>query len=112
MNITNTSYINIMDRYKNLVDPGQQSLANQPKPSEDNNIGVADFEELIGDKIDKLNQVQVQSDNLIQDFAAGNTQDLHQVMIAAEEARLSMELAVQIRNKAVEAYKELNNMQL
>ena len=38
--------------------------------------------------------------------------DLHTVMIATEEVRLSLELAVQIRNKFVESYKEINNMQL
>ena len=67
---------------------------------------------MLSSQIEKLNGVQVQADNMIADFAAGNTDDLHQVMIAAEEASMSMELAVQIRNKIVDAYKELNNMQL
>ena len=112
MNAANTSYLNIMDRYKNLVDPNQKIQGSIPNLSEGTNLGMTDFEDIIGSQIEKLNGAQVQSDNLIQDFAAGRTEDLHQVMIAAEEARLSMELAVQIRNKAVEAYKELNNMQL
>ncbi|WP_313119110.1 flagellar hook-basal body complex protein FliE, partial [Proteiniclasticum ruminis] len=48
----------------------------------------------------------------VSDFAAGKTDDLHNVMIGVEEARLSMELAVQVRNKIIEAYKELTQMQL
>ena len=42
----------------------------------------------------------------------GEVDDLHSVMIATEEARISLELAVQVRNKCIEAYKEINNMQL
>jgi flagellar hook-basal body complex protein FliE len=49
---------------------------------------------------------------LTRDFIAGEVDDLHTVMIATEEARLSLELAVQVRNKCIEAYKEISNMQL
>lgn len=49
---------------------------------------------------------------MAQDFISGEVEDLHAVMIATEEARLSLDLALQVRNKIVEAYKEINNMQL
>ncbi|MBP1744180.1 MAG: flagellar hook-basal body complex protein (FliE) [Firmicutes bacterium] len=100
------SYSSIMDRYSSMisqVETGGQETSDQVSGS---------FEGLLSSQIEKLNGVQVQADNMIADFAAGNTDDLHQVMIAAEEASMSMELAVQIRNKIVDAYKELNNMQL
>ena len=67
---------------------------------------------MLNEQLNKLNDKQVEADNYINDLISGNDVDLHQVMIATEEARLSLELAVQIRNKVVEAYKELNNMQL
>lgn len=100
------AYSSIMDRYSSMVsqvETGGQETSDQISGS---------FEGLLSSQIEKLNGVQVQADNMIADFAAGNTDDLHQVMIAAEEASMSMELAVQIRNKIVDAYKELNNMQL
>ncbi|TFZ39915.1 flagellar hook-basal body complex protein FliE [Soehngenia longivitae] len=71
-----------------------------------------DFRAVLNEQLNKLNDKQVEADNYISDLISGNDVDLHQVMIATEEARLSLELAVQIRNKVVEAYKELNNMQL
>lgn len=72
----------------------------------------SNFKEIMNEQIQKLNDKQVEADNYIKDLISGKDVDLHQVMIATEEARLSLELAVQIRNKIIEAYKELNNMQL
>ncbi len=102
------AYSSIMDRYSSMVSQVETGgLENSDQ------ISISgSFEGLLSSQIEKLNGVQVQADNMIADFAAGNTDDLHQVMIAAEEASMSMELAVQIRNKIVDAYKELNNMQL
>ena len=45
-------------------------------------------------------------------FINGEDIDIHQVMLASEEAKMSIELAVQIRNKIVEAYQEISKMQL
>lgn len=70
------------------------------------------FKDIIGDAMEKLNEKQIKADNLTKDFITGNVDDLHTVLIATEEARLSLELAVQVRNKCIEAYKEINNMQL
>lgn len=101
------SYNSIMDKYGSIMSNGINN-SNET----DTKSAAASFENVLSSKISELNDKQVQADNLIQDFAAGNVDDLHKVMIASQEAMLSMEMAVQIRNKAVEAYKELNNMQL
>lgn len=70
------------------------------------------FKDIINNEIEKLNNNQIQADELTKGFISGQVEDLHAVLIATEEARLSLELAVQVRNKCVEAYKEINNMQL
>lgn len=109
--ITN-AYTNIMDRYNNLISQGGNTLGKaESTDSQGINAGIS-FGDMITSQMEKMNNSQVKADGLIQDFAAGKTEDLHQVMIAAEEARISMELAVQVRNKVVEAYKELSSMQL
>lgn len=82
---------------------------NKVQASTDNKI---DFKEMINNEIEKLNNSQVKADKLTQDLISGEIDDLHTVLIATEEARLSLELAVQVRNKVIEAYKEINNMQL
>ena len=107
-----TMYTNIMDRYQSLISPSTSKVNEKSSPIGEQDQNPGSFENLISSQIEKLNQGQLISDNLVQDFVAGNTEDLHQVMIASEEARLSLELAVQIRNKVVEAYKELSNMPL
>jgi len=107
-----TMYTNIMDRYQSLISPSTSKVNEKSSPIGEQDQNPGSFENLISSQIEKLNQGQLISDNLVQDFVAGNTEDLHQVMIASEEARLSLELAVQVRNKVVEAYKELSNMPL
>lgn len=82
---------------------------------EDKNIGEQgnfNFKDMFSDALNKVNDQQLKADELTKDFITGNVDDLHTVLIATEEARLSLELAVQVRNKCVEAYKEINNMQL
>lgn len=70
------------------------------------------FGEIINNELDKLNDKHIYADKMVQDFISGEGQDLHSIMIATEEARLSMELAVQIRNKVIEALNTVNNIQL
>jgi flagellar hook-basal body complex protein FliE len=51
------------------------------------------------------------SADLTQRFAAGEQVELHSVMAASEEAGLALDLAIEMRNKVVEAYRALINMQ-
>jgi len=106
------SYSSIMDKYKNMISQTDSSAANNTDDQTATSANQMDsFGNMLSSEMDKLNNQQVQADNLTEDFAAGNTDDLHKVMIASQEASLSMELAVQIRNKMIDAYKELNSMQ-
>ena len=87
------------------------NIANNNQTNTNTNNDI-DFKEIISDEINKVNDMQVYADKMTEGFISGEIDDLHTVMIATEEARLSLELAVQIRNKLVESYKEINNMQL
>lgn len=70
------------------------------------------FADIINTEIDKVNSMQLNADDLTNKFITGEIEDLHSVMIATEEARISLELAVQIRNRCIEAFKEINSMQI
>jgi flagellar hook-basal body complex protein FliE len=70
------------------------------------------FSDVLANAIEQVNIDQVQADQMTTALAAGKAPDLHSVMIAAEKATLSFQLAVQIRNKAVEAYQEIMRMQM
>ena len=70
------------------------------------------FYSLLKDKLDEVNDKQISADNSMESFVKGEGTDVHEVMLSAEEAKMSLQLAVQIRNKLVEAYQEINRMQL
>jgi flagellar hook-basal body complex protein FliE len=52
------------------------------------------------------------ANDLVRQFALDDSVPLHQVTYALEEARLSVELAMQVRSRLVESYRELMNMQI
>jgi len=52
------------------------------------------------------------ADEMVKRFAIDDSVPAHQVTYALEEARLSIELAMQVRTRLVEAYRDLMNMQL
>ncbi|MES9968824.1 MAG: flagellar hook-basal body complex protein FliE [Candidatus Thiodiazotropha sp.] len=71
----------------------------------------ADFGDLLKQSIDHVNSAQKEASELRSAFERGEgDMDLAQVMIAAQKSSLSFEAMVQVRNKLVEAYKDVMNM--
>lgn len=70
------------------------------------------FSEFLKSAIEQVNNDQVASDKMAESLATGQAPDLHTVMITTEKAQLSFQLAVQIRNKALESYQEIMRMQM
>lgn len=70
------------------------------------------FQDVLKTSLDKLNEKQVQADEITNDFVAGNDVEVHEMLLSMEEAKMSMQLAIQVRNKVVEAVQELTRMQL
>jgi flagellar hook-basal body complex protein FliE len=64
------------------------------------------------DMLTSLNQSQQNSDNLVGQLAQGKDVDLHTVMIALEENNVNFNVALGIRDKLVEAYREVMRMQV
>ena len=60
--------------------------------------------------LQNLSESQNYSDNLMSKLAAGEDVDLHQVMIAADQTDISFKVAMGIRDKLVDAYKEISRM--
>ena len=70
------------------------------------------FSEMLKGSIDKVNTLQKESDQAVQDLLSGKDQNLHQVMIAVEKANLSFQLMMQVKNKIVGAYEEMMRTQV
>ncbi len=71
-----------------------------------------DFAQTLGDALTQLQQLQARADEVTVQLAQNQPVDLHQVVIAGEEASLAFQLAIQVRNKVVEAYQEIMRMQV
>ncbi|MDP4087903.1 MAG: flagellar hook-basal body complex protein FliE [Bacillota bacterium] len=74
--------------------------------------GAASFLDTLKSKLDAVNDKQLQADADTEKLIKGENVDIHQVMLSTEEAKLSLQMAVQVRNKLLDAYQELNRMQL
>ncbi len=70
------------------------------------------FSNYLKQSIEQLNRTQIESDRLTNKLAMGENVELHDVMIASQKAFITMQLAMEVRNKAVEAYQEIMRMQL
>jgi len=90
------------------VQNGAQLKTNLAKTT----VESTSFKEIFDKTIKNLNDNQLNANETVQKFLTGEIQDIHTVMIAMEEARLSMQLAVEVRNKLVETYQELSRMQV
>lgn len=71
---------------------------------------LSDFKKVLKNSVEEVNQLLSQADHSAQAMTAGS-QDIHQAMIAIEQANLSLRLMVQVRNKMVAAYEEIMRMQ-
>lgn len=72
----------------------------------------SDFGEMLTQAVSETNQAQLDADKAVTDLSTGRADNLHEVMLAMEEADISMRMLVQMRNKAVEAYQEIIRMQV
>ena len=72
----------------------------------------ANFGELLKGSIENLNNVQNESDKMTNALASGKAQDLHNIMITAQKASITLETTVQFQQKAIDAYNEIMRMQI
>jgi flagellar hook-basal body complex protein FliE len=70
------------------------------------------FDSILGRFMSDVNDVQARASQVERQALEGTVDDIHQVMIAAEEAGIAFEMLVELRNKLLEAYHELMRMQV
>jgi flagellar hook-basal body complex protein FliE len=79
----------------------------------DSATGVADtMGQMLHQAVETLDQGQKATDASIAKLVAGEPVDLHHVMLQMEESTVRLNLAIQIRNKVIEAYQEIQRMQV
>lgn len=70
------------------------------------------FSSLLTSTIKEVEKQQSEGEMAINKLNSGQAKNLHEVMIAVEEADISMRMLVQMRNKAIQAYEEIMRMQI
>lgn len=70
------------------------------------------FGDMLTDAIQSVDDSMKTSEASVQDFVAGKTDNIHDVMITMQQAQLSFQMMVEVRNKMVETYQELSRMQI
>ncbi len=87
--------------------------ASSSKKIETEGEGGADFSALLKQSIDSVNETQQTSGQLSKSFEMGDPDtSLAEVMIASQKASVSFQAMLQVRNKLVDAYKDVMNMPL
>jgi len=95
--------INRINEYNNLL-----NLNSNLKNREDS----IKFTDLLKDAINKVNMMQIESEEYKKMLVFGEVDNLHDVTIAAEKANIALQITMSIRNKIVEAYKEIMRIQI
>lgn len=81
------------------------SVASQP-------TAAPGFAQWIGREVETLNTQLVQAELGVQRMATGQVENLHDVMLQLEQARLALQVAAQVRSRVLEAYQEVMRMQV
>jgi flagellar hook-basal body complex protein FliE len=83
-----------------------------PDDSTSGAAAVGSFSDTLKGYLSDVNDKLATSDQLQQDLATGKTNDLNKVITSTEEAGLSMQFTLAMRNKLLDAYKEISQMQM
>lgn len=70
------------------------------------------FADYLKQAMNETNSLLMESESISNDFAAGITDNIHAVQIAAEKADTALQFTLQIRNKIMDAYSEIMRMQI
>lgn len=82
-----------------------------PKTQATNTV-FEDFYKAAMNLIENTNNLELEADQKSLEFAMGKTDNIEEVLIAQEKANILLQFTIQVRNKAVESYKEIMRMPL
>lgn len=70
------------------------------------------FGDFLKNAVNEVNNMQIESENYKQKLVIGEVDNLHDLSIATEKANVSLQVVMSVRNKIVEAYKEIMRIQI
>ena len=99
---------------KELLDTGKTftEMSKKRVNPESDSSSVSSFGDTLNDAIDKVNAMQKDADVKMQKIASGESNNISEVMVAAEKADIALKLMMSVRNKVIDAYQEIMKMQV
>ena len=83
-----------------------------PRPAVAEAAGGPGFAERVTGGLQELNAQLLATQGDLQRLAVGEVANLHEVMVRLEESRIALQLALQVRNRVLEAYQDVMRMQI
>lgn len=98
------AYQNAMDiRRKAVNNTVTQHLQKPQEPAQG-------FSETLKGSLNKVNEMQTEKNTMIEEFATGKRQNVHELMISIQKAGLAMQMTSAVRGKIMQSYKEVMQM--
>ena len=91
--------------------PAIAEMTKDQQPSTET-AAVPSFEDTLKSFVKETNELQQESGTAARQLISGQTNDMHQVMIVGEKAGIAFSLLLEVRNRLMEGYQELNRMQV
>ena len=94
------------------IETGNVSTLNSSVVSPDSYPIQKTFKQFLQDALSEVNELQLDAADASRKFAAGELENLHELMIALEEAKIAMQFTIEVRNRVIDAYQDLIRMQV
>ena len=89
---------------------GFENFAIDDKVNDNKNAQA--FSDLFSEKLNEVNELEKSSQEMTASFAAGETDSVHDVMIASEKAKVAVNLTTAVQTKVIDAYNEIMRLQV
>jgi flagellar hook-basal body complex protein FliE len=68
------------------------------------------FEELLSSSMKKVNNLQLEADEMVRNLATGDVEDISEVVLASSRAEVALRMFMELRNKFLDAYQQLSRI--
>lgn len=106
MQIGSVNFLNSLEEIKG------QRVDNSSAKLNESNYENKTFKQLLEGAVNDVNDAQITGYNSMRDIATGKVENLQEAVQRIEEAELSLKLGLEVKNKAISAYREVMRMQI
>jgi flagellar hook-basal body complex protein FliE len=98
-----------MQAYRNALQDATQ-LSQNIRSRTEKKEPAEGFGNMLTESLSKVNAMDEQKSAMIEEFASGKTQNVHELMISMQKASVAMQMTSAVRGKVIQAYQELMRM--